>query len=97
MPSHLPCSGILRTVACPPGVAILRVLLELNVNLLAGDDNGLKPWATPGVGGGGSSPKRRRLALPAAGELYLSWTDSGEGGTSGRDNKQIIKLIIAHT
>lgn len=87
---RLPCSGKLRTVAGLPWVPILRVLVELNVSLLAGDDIGLR--VTPVVGG--SSPKRRRLALPAAGELYRSWTDNGEGGTSGRE--QIIKLIIAN-
>ena len=87
---RLPWSGKLRTVAGLPWVPILRVLVELNVSLLAGDDIGLR--VTPVVGG--SSPKRRRLALPAAGELYRSCTDNGEGGTSGRE--QIIKLITAH-
>lgn len=66
-----------------PWVPILRVLLEPNVSLLAGDDIGLMVRVTPDDGG--SSPKRRRLALPAAGELYRSWTDSGEGGTSAED------------
>lgn len=64
------------------------MLLEPNVNLLAGEDSGLTPGAAPDVGAGGSSPKRRRLALPAAGELYLSWTESGEGGTSGTGKRK---------
>ena len=80
---HLPCSGKLRTVVGVTWPPIFRVPLEPNVNLLAGDDIGLKPGFSAEAKVGGSSPKRRRLALPAAGELYLSWTDRGDGGTSG--------------
>lgn len=81
-----PCSGTLRTVVCVLWPPIFRVLHEPNVSRLAGDDTGLILELSPEVWPGGSSPKRRRLALPAAGELYLSWTDSGEGGTSGGGN-----------
>lgn len=55
------------------------LLLGPKVRRLPGDDTELRT----GFWIGGSSSNRRRLALPAAGELYLSWTDSGEGGTSG--------------
>ena len=70
------------------------MLLELNVNLLAGDAIGLTLGVTPDAGAGGSSPNRRRLALPAAGELYRSWTDSGEGGTSGRRKQIKLEQLI---
>lgn len=66
------------------------------VSLFAGEDIGLKPAFRPGDGAGGSSPKRRRLALPAAGELYLSCTDSGEGGTSGRGEEQTKNLTLSY-
>lgn len=69
-------------MVCVPWAPIFRVLPEVNVSRLAGDASGLRLEAWPGR----SSPKRRRLALPAAGELYLSWTDRGEGGTSGRES-----------
>ena len=78
-----------------PWAAIFRVpLFEPNVSLLAGDDTGLPLgfWIVDEAGG--SSPKRRRLALPAAGELYLSWTDRGEGGISGGEKE--LKLSWPH-
>lgn len=62
------------------------LLLDPNVSLLTGDGSAL--MFRPAEGAGGSSPKSRRLALPAAGELYLSWTESGEGGTSERRREE---------
>lgn len=58
-------SGTVRA-AWEPEALIFRVLLGPIISLLAGDIR-VKPWGTPGDGW--SSPKRRRLALPATGEL----------------------------
>lgn len=79
MDGRVPCSGRVRV--WEPGVLIFRVLLGPIISLLAGDMR-VNPWVTPGDAW--SSPKSRRLALPATGELYRSWTDNGEGGTSGK-------------
>lgn len=69
----LPCSGMLSMVVWVGGAPILRVPPEPppKVSLLAGEGTGLTQGDATGPGGGGrlSSPKRRRLALPAAGEL----------------------------
>lgn len=83
-------------VVCAPGPTVFGVPpLEQKVSLFAGDGSGLPMVFRCADGAGGSSPKSRRLALPAAGELYLSWTDSGEGGTSTGGDKYL--RLTSHT